>query len=459
MPTGYVNVTFLGRRTDGTMRYEVSVKADYVPNWGIKEAFREFQSNAQDAERECFAKASTTYRNGTVYIENDDVVIPREALLFGHTTKHGHSQMIGQFGEGLKLACLAAVRAGYDVKIRSGSELWKPSMQESKVFPGTNVLTFDISSGKADRNRVVVEMAGISPELWDEFQRMFLTLQKTSDESCILTRHGSLLLDPNHKGRIYVKGVFVQHDCFLKYGYDLTSVSVDRDRKLIDRWDMQYAVKEIWCDAATKTPKLSQQFLDMLESQEGDVAHFDSYVSDEVATLVAARFAATHGDEAFPVLNLADAEDVGHLGRRGVVVSKAMHAIVTKKLGSIDKLRESLRTQVSKLYSLDELSDKQKRVLILALQRVGSVRPIDFADVDVVDFRSEHIEGLFKDGRIVLRSSLLDNFERTLQVMVHEVAHRKGGDGSAAHVAEIEDIWVGIFASLRKQICEQLQVA
>jgi len=34
------------------MHYELSIKVDYVPNWGIKEAFREFVSNARDAEFE-----------------------------------------------------------------------------------------------------------------------------------------------------------------------------------------------------------------------------------------------------------------------------------------------------------------------------------------------------------------------------------------------------------------------
>jgi len=38
----------------------------------------------------------------------------------------------------------------------------------------------------------------------------------------------------------------------------------------------------------------------------------------------------------------------------------------------------------------------------------------------------------------------------TLETVVHEVAHRFGGDGSHHHVAALERIWSGIVSNLRK---------
>lgn len=430
------------------MKYEVSVKADYVPSWGLKDAFREFGSNAFDAEQEMGAKASISYRNGTVYIENDDVTIPREALLFGHTTKYGDSAMIGQFGEGLKLACLAAVRAGYDIRIRSGNELWKPSMQESKTFKGTQVLTFDITTGKAEKNRVVVEMHGIGPDQWKEFQSLFLRLQNVREEFLVKTNHGTLLIDPSLVGKVYVKGVWVENDMQLQAGYDLCSAKVDRDRKLVERWDRDHTIKNIWFEAATKKDAVRDRFIKALENEDADVRGIDqwssSYVPEEVAKQVAAKFRETHGDNAVPVLTLSESQDMEHLGKKGVVVSKPMMAVVTKEMGSLDKIKAGLRTEAMRSYSWGDLNELQHETLQSALNLLSKVREVSLDDVDVVDFRSKDIEGMFKDGRVLLASKFLGDPHKTLQVLVHEVAHRAGGDGAHSHVQEIEEIWMTI---------------
>jgi len=433
------------------VRYEVSVKSDYVPSWGLKDAFREFGSNAFDAEQEMSAKATITYKNGVVRIENEDITIPREALLFGHTTKTGDSAMIGQFGEGLKLACLAAVRAGYEIRIRSGSELWRPSMQESKIFKGTQVLTFEITQGKAERKRVVVEMLGINPDQWSDFKQLFLRLQSVSDT--IKTDSGSLLLGADQKGRVFVKGVFVEFDAKLQAGYDLRTAKVDRDRKLVDRWDLEYTMKSIWFEAAAKQASARQKFVKILEDQEADVAGINQWSADvpeEVSKLVAARFRETYGDNAVPVLTLAESQDMEHLGKRGIIVSKSMMAVISKELGSLDVVKAGLRKEVLKTYGWHELTSEQQGVLESAMATLARVRPLTIAEVDVVDFRSSDIEGMFKDGqRVLVASKLLGDFGKTLQVLVHEVAHRAGGDGQHSHVQEIEEIWMEIVKSLR----------
>lgn len=430
------------------MKYEVSVKADYVPSWGVRDAFREFGSNAFDAEHEMGAKASVSYRNGTVFVENEDVTIPREALLFGHTTKYGHKAMIGQFGEGLKLACLAAVRAGYDVRIRSGNELWKPSMQESKTFKGTQVLTFDITAGKAEKDRVVVEMRGVSPEQWAEFKDLFLRLQDVREEFVVKTPQGSLLLDPRLKGKVYVKGVWVENDTNLQAGYDLSEAKVDRDRKLIDRWDRDHSLKHIWFEAAAKKDVVRDRFIKALENEDADVRGIDqwsaSYVPEEVSKQVAARFREVHGDNAVPVLTLSESQDMEHLGKKGVVVTKPMMAVVSKEMGSIDKIKAALRTEVMRSYSWGDLNELQQSTLQQSLNLLSKVREVSLEDVDVVDFRSKDIEGMFKDGRVLLASKFLGDPHKTLQVLIHEVAHRVGGDGAHSHVQEIEEIWMAV---------------
>jgi len=69
------------------------------------------------------------WRQGVLRIENEGAHLSREALLFGTTSKMGRADLIGKFGEGLKLGVLALVRAGRPVTIRSGSEVWNPTSQ------------------------------------------------------------------------------------------------------------------------------------------------------------------------------------------------------------------------------------------------------------------------------------------------------------------------------------------
>lgn len=433
------------------MRYEVSVKSDYVPTWGISDAFREFQSNAQDAATEMGAPAKTWYKDGTVYIQNDDVVLPREVLLFGHTTKYGREGLIGQFGEGLKLACLAAVRAGHEVVIRSGSETWRPAMSPSKVFPGTEVLTFDISTGRAERQRVRVEISGITEDMWAQFQDLFLGLRKLAKAHLVSTASGSLILDPALQGRIYVKGVFVEFDGRFNVGYDIKNAKVDRDRKLVERWSLESTLRSIWFEAASQFGMVQERLLDGIENQMNDMASLDQYSAYEVPVVIAkaaaARFEANHGDKAVPVLTLAESREMEHLGRKGVVVSKSMQALLAKVTGTFEQLCEKLRSEVSKTYSWGDLTETQRSNLERAVAAIDATetRTASLDDVDVVDFRSPGLEGMFKDNRVLIAAKHLENFGSTLLILVHEFAHRAGGDGHQAHIAEIEETWKDLY--------------
>jgi hypothetical protein len=108
-----------------------------------------------------FAKADTS----TLIITNEGATLPREAMLFGHTTKIGQGNLIGKFGEGLKLGMLALVRAGHEVKIRSGSEVWLPKIERSEKF-NADVLVIYIETGRQPKDRVQIEVSNVTKEDW-----------------------------------------------------------------------------------------------------------------------------------------------------------------------------------------------------------------------------------------------------------------------------------------------------
>jgi len=201
-------------------KIQLTIKTSYLPNWGAYEGVRELVQNGRDAEVEHSAPLTVDWYNDTLRIENDGATVPIKALLLGHTTKLGNSEMIGKFGEGLKLGILALVRAGHPVKIRNGSEVWIPSIERSETFD-EDVLTFRIEGGRDPKNRIRVEVGGITKEAWEKMKECFLFLSKPKKDEQVDTYSGGLLLGPKFKGRIYVKGILVQTVPVSSFGFNI----------------------------------------------------------------------------------------------------------------------------------------------------------------------------------------------------------------------------------------------
>ncbi len=437
------------------MKIHLTIKVDYLPSWGAYEGVRELLQNAKDAEVESSATMSVRYRkdSGTLVIENDGVVLPHEALLLGHTTKLGRSDTIGKFGEGLKLGILALVRAGHKVKIRSGSEVWVPSIERSDKFDA-DVLVFDISKGREPKDRVQVEIGNFAEEDWNAMSDCFLFLLKPEEleKVRINTYQGGLLLGEKYVGRVYLKGIFVGNDPKLRYGYDLREGSIDRDRKMVDKYDLQYTMRGIWQEAMNTRPDLVEPFIQMLSQSAADLEGISTYSADtlspKVRQAVVASFQAIHGTDALPVENLADSKDIEHLGKKGVVAPKGLKAVLDTVLGSTEAVKANLRNEVVQSFGWSDLDTTERENLERAIAMVNAVEPVSLDTVDVVSFRDEKIQGMFKDGRYLLSKPMLAALKDTLTVLVHEVAHQAGGDGDKGHVATIERIWAGITMNL-----------
>jgi hypothetical protein len=445
------------------MRLELTIKTTYLPKWAVFEGLRELFQNARDAEIEFNSPMTVWHRKetDTLCIENDGCTIPHEALLFGHTSKLGRSDLAGRFGEGLKLAMLVLTREGIAVKIRSGSEVWTPKIERSDKFDA-DVLVVHVERGRQDKNRVQIEVTGVSAESFDKLKDLFLFLGKVKDDEKIKTSSGTLLLGPRFEHRLFVKGIFVQNVPDMSFGYDLPDVEIDRDRRMVDGWDKNWRLAQIWREATRTRPDLTSSFLKLLESEASDVAGFgDSEwnageLSQAVKEHVMQEFQKLHGESAIPVQTLAESHEVEHLGKRGVIVPKAMRSVLEQTLGSVSKNKEKLSKETQKLYGWHELSNVEKASLERALFLVAGVEPVALADVDVADFRDPKIRGMFvPDGdsgsRVQLKKEILSDPVLTLRVLVHEVAHKAGGgDGEKDHVSNIERIWSGIVSKLMK---------
>lgn len=436
------------------MRIELTIKTDYMPNWGIWEGIRELVQNGRDAEVEHCATLTVRHRkeSDTLVIENEGTTLPYEALLLGHTSKVGRPDLIGKFGEGLKLGVLALVRAGCPVKIRSGSEVWVPSIQRSEKFQA-DVLVFEIQKGRKDDNRVAVEIGGVNREAWEKMKDMFLFLKGTvKDEESVQTPYGSLLLSERFTGKVFVKGIFVANDPRLSYGYDFVDADLDRDRRMLSKYDLNYRTQGVWREALARRPDLVENFDKLMSREAADVEGVDSYNASylpvEARKTLVQLFVGRHGEDALPVGSLSESAEIEHLGKKGVVVNKPLKAILELELGSVMTNKLKLREEVTHTYGWHDLTDGERSNLQSSIDLVNQVEPVALDLVDVVDFRDQKIRGMFKDRRVLLTKRILSDREMTLRVLVHEVAHRSGDDGERGHVSNIERIWSAIVALL-----------
>lgn len=430
-------------------KIQLTIKTSYLPEWGIWEGIREVIQNARDAEFEHNSPMVVDWYNETLRVENEGVTLPLKALLLGHTTKLNRSDTIGKFGEGLKLGILALVRAGHSVKIRNGSEVWVPTIERSDTFE-EDVLTFTIEKGRQDKARVRVEIGGITKEDWALIRENFLFLKPPKD--AIPTFEGSLLQDSKYRGRIYVKGIFVQYCPELNFGYDFSDAHLDRDRKMVEPWNLKYKVRSILLKAASKDTSLRSEFGRMLEAEGTmEVQDLDGHFMDQDLVLsVAAEFQEKHGKDAIPVVSLAESADIEHLGKKGVVVSKPLASVLSKVLGNTSTVKEELKKEVLCKYSWHELLPEERVSLTEAVNLINAVEPFSLDAVDVVDFRSDDLMGQFKEARIFIARKYLSDPNETLRILVHEKAHEHGGDGDKGHVWRVELIWKGIVTNLRK---------
>ncbi len=439
------------------MKIELTIKADYLPTWGAYEGLRELIQNAKDAALEFNATLDVRHRKDTdtLVIENEGCVIPHEALLFGHTTKSERSDTIGKFGEGLKLGVLALVRAGHQVKIRSGSEVWFPAIEKSEKF-NANVLAFQIEKGRQEKNRVQIEIDKITAEDWAQFKKCFLFIDAPKKDESVQTNYGMLLLRNEDKGKLFVKGIFVQHNPKFNFGYNFLDAEVDRDRKMISSYDLDWRTRAIWSASVRTRPDLFKSFMDLVEEEAQDVAGIDEYsaknMPTEVLTKVQENFHAKFGKDAVPVATIAESKDLEHLGKKGIVVNKPLRATLQAIMGSTEDVKNNLRKEIVRQYSWSELTDAEKQTLESEIALVNEVEPVTLDSVDIVDFRSSNLNGMYKgDGqRVLVAKKLLSDRAKTLEVLVHEVAHRNGGDGEKDHVAQIESMWSRIVENLRK---------
>ena len=439
--------------------FVLPIKSTYVGHWGTWECVREIIQNAKDEEDEHGHKMTVKYHKGWLRIGNLGADLTRKALLIGETSKAGRPDLRGQFGEGLDLALLVGVRAGYDIRVYTKTEVWTPTLEHVAKFDA-EVLVIRTRALSTQRSGVETRIK-MPLEDWKGARKLFRFLVDDEDEHKVVAHGGTILLHPDHKGQIYVKGIYCTTMPKMDYGYDLNEAQMDRDRRMVDVWDLRWRLADMLRDGVSKEPgKLAPAVYKMLKAKTEEVQSLGYSNTEAFASEMAAQFYAEHGEDAVPVESMAESQKLDHIGARGAVVSDTLKKVLESKVRSAEEVHREIATAVEREWSWHDLEEEERAVLSELKTAVHeattewrgtyNMEPL-FDRLRVVDFRKESLEGTCapKTGEVKIARRLLVDIEGALIVLVHEEAHALAiaSDGTKQHVAMVEAIWARLYFS------------
>jgi hypothetical protein len=225
---------------------------------------------------------------------------------------------------------------------------------------------------------------------------------------------------------------------------------------------------------AASPQKIGKIVFDLLANDWEDARGINLYSGEALKEVIAERFKEEHGEDAIPVQSIGDSAEMGHFGKRGIVVAQAMRSALEKtSIQTPTQVKESFSKAIIKQYSFDELEEIEKDTLrsleklflkvweaiprepshIEGFSEKYGVRlrvmlaiPKDILHtIEIAELFDKKTLGLcaLESGVITISKDILKNYFLTLRVVVHELAHKIDGssDGYKGHVASMEEIW------------------
>lgn len=328
-------------------KFELSLTPDYVPTWTYLDGIRELVQNAVDQEA-CSDKGTNMMfwdydvKEQRLTIGNKTSVLETRSLLLGATTKSANNKAVGQFGEGYKIAALVLTREGKPMTIMNYGkrEIWRPRFVKSHRY-GEKILTFFITKdsviNKVPKGHLMISVDNITPEEFEEIKCRTLKFQDNYPNIC--TPCGEILTGPEHKGKVFVNGLYITSKENFEYGYNFNPdiLQLDRDRSMITDFDLKWHTSDMWLRVTDSSPDIWGRIKLMINAGASDVHYINeraefSAMSTKlsiVADMAHLDFISTHGADAIPVSSQKEIDELPK-GARTVVVNNVAAAVIKK---------------------------------------------------------------------------------------------------------------------------------
>lgn len=279
---------------------ELSIFPEVTPDWGVWESLREFWQNYLDNKNG--GNVSYDVESQTLTLTSKDTSLDRSLFVTGKSGKRDDPNSIGRHGDGVKTAITTLLVQGLEVLMYNDDLLWKPLIQYSSNLECDVVCIEEVVLDDAmDNTDFTVIVKGVSGEDYNRCVENVLQLQPFHDK--FTTTWGDVLLSEEHKGKIFAGGLYVTSASNFQYGYNILPkhVKLDRDRKRLDNFDLQWTTKDMISQMSRNSVGCGNNIdniVDSLYSKKQDTQYLThSTVSKEVKDRCFEVFKEKHGEK------------------------------------------------------------------------------------------------------------------------------------------------------------------
>lgn len=426
----------------------------YVPTWHEFEVVREIIQNAIDEDEQRGNKMTIEHDGERLFVKNDGANLRAEAMLIGESGK-ADRRLRGEHGEGLDLAMLVASRLGLNMEITTPESVWSPRIRFSDDL-NAHCLVVRMRPNVPRGNYVAVSL-DLSAESWAKIRKRFTFIDEPAD--AVRTGHGTLILDDDRIGDVYVKGIWVTRRPDFPFGIDLPNVSLDRDRRMIQDFDLKWECGRVMAEALERQPqRFAARAYEMIEKKIPGAEYITPHVyrNSLGAAALVEQFRAKHGPDAVPCRDLNDSMRLDGIGYQGVLVEDSLATLIEHETGTSAQVVEQHRFDVSRSYAWNELTETEQDNITeasAAIRRATDHPAASFA-IEIVDFKASDLLGSceLESGAVRVARSQASDFYDLLTTLIHEIAHAQtsAGDGTAAHTQQERALWCAVYRAERE---------
>lgn len=378
---------------------------------------------------------SYSKRSGTVEFINWGIRIPTSALLLGTSESRSNDECIGKFGEGLPLSLKQLCYLGHGVEIFNRNEKWTPKLEAQKEFDGKRILTITTRSVN-DRHAFIVRVKDVPESEWLKLQTLFLRTHPVfNEEETASNYYGKerVLLQPEFKGKVYNKGVFLLEREDLFWGYDLDVDDINRDRELMADYTLKLKVLRVLEGAIKEDTRFQDLLMQALFCGEAELEstadNWQNDLGDNVSfrEKCVARFYEWYGPSAVPVDDADEMKEAEIVGLNGVIVSKTLRRILEREIDSLTERMTCFCNSVQQEVDLDQLPDEACHTFAKVVDLMRFALPDWSFSIKVVEFGGNDLSGRLSDDEkeIQLARHIVDKGEAAILKAVANLAPKK----------------------------------
>ncbi len=217
-------------------RRTLTIESSYCANWTIQDAIREVIQNGLDTGTEVTFK-----RDGNLCeISDGGLGLNMSDFIIGRSSKRDNKNVMGQFGEGIKIGCLVLARENRQIKILSLGKQYTFSLQYDETWQ-SKLLTIDVEERQTAGKGTIV-IVECSEEEVATARSLFMKLNPKPILDTVLAVDSEIIDAP---GIVYVNGLRVTKIKAV-YGYNFNKKElVNRDRAAIGHSQIKDSIADV----------------------------------------------------------------------------------------------------------------------------------------------------------------------------------------------------------------------